>query len=143
MEIQKLARPALQIDPGRTVREAVELMAEHEVGAITVTQEQRPIGIFTERDLLRRVVLERRDPGQTRVSDVMSAPVDAVPPDLSFEEAVTIMRTRQHRHLVVVNEQGAVTGIVALRYVLYDMMDEAALKVDGLQAQVMADALGG
>jgi CBS domain-containing protein len=143
MAIHKLARAALEVAPDRSVREAIELMAKHEVGAITVTQQGQPIGIFTERDLLRRVVLERRDPTETRVSEVMSTPVDTVPASMSFEEAVAIMRTRHHRHLVVLDEQGAVAGIVALRYVLYDMMDEAARKVDSLQAYVMADAPGG
>ncbi len=143
MAIAKLSRPALQLAPDRSVREAIELMAEHEVGAITVTQRGLPIGIFTERDLLRRVMLERRDPSQTPVSEVMSAPVDTVPANLSFEEAVAIMRSRHHRHLIVVDDAGAVLGIVALRYVLFGLMDEAARKVDSLQAHIMADAPGG
>ena len=141
--IQELSRPALEVDPECSVRAAVHLMAHHRVGAVTVTRERRPIGIFTERDLLRRVVLEGRDPRQTPLSQVMSSPVDAVPGYTTLEEAVAIMRSRHHRHLAVVDDHGELTGIVPLRYLLYDLVDEAARKVDSLEAHIMADAPGG
>jgi hypothetical protein len=97
MAIHKLARAALEVAPDRSVREAIELMAKHEVGAITVTQQGQPIGIFTERDLLRRVVLERRDPTETRVSEVMSTPVTDIKDVRSIQRLKKCERTHARR----------------------------------------------
>jgi CBS domain-containing protein len=143
MAIHELSRPALEVAPDRSVLDAVRLMAERRVGAATVTRDGQPIGIFTERDLLRRVVLEGRDSSRTAVSEVMTSPVDTVPAHTTIEEAVTIMRSRHHRHLAVIDDRGRLSGIVSLRYLLYHLMDQADRKVDSLEAQLMADAPGG
>jgi CBS domain-containing protein len=73
MDLLKIASvPAATVTPETSVLDAVRLMSEERVGAVAVTDEGRLSGIFTERDLMIRVVLARRDPGATRVSDVMT-----------------------------------------------------------------------
>jgi CBS domain-containing protein len=96
-----------------TVQDAVHDMNRKRVGALIVIDDQRPVGIFTERDVLRRVVDEDRDPALTHVVEVMTPDPTTAPPDLSVEEAMGIMTARRFRHLPVV-EEGALVGIVSI-----------------------------
>jgi CBS domain-containing protein len=88
-------------------------MNEKGVGALLVVDAGRPVGMFTERDVLRRVVDADRDPAQTRVSSVMSRDVMTISPGLHVEEAMTLMTTRRFRHLPVL-EGGEVVGMVSI-----------------------------
>jgi CBS domain-containing protein len=99
--------------PGATVLEAVEKMCAERVGALLVCEEGRPIGMFTERDLMTRVILEHRDPATTRVDHVMSRDIVVVEPDTQAEEAMAVMTERRCRHLPVVVD-GQVVGLVSI-----------------------------
>jgi CBS domain-containing protein len=101
------------------------------------------VGVFTERDLMRRVVFEHRDPGTTVVRDVMTSPVRSVPDSMSVAEAAALMRDEHIRHLAIVDGDGDLMGMVGLRYLLYDLLGELELKVDGLHSYIMADGPGG
>jgi CBS domain-containing protein len=96
-----------------TVQDAVREMNRKRVGALVVTDDQRPIGIFTERDVLRRVVDEDRDPALTRVVEVMTPDPASIVSSLSVEEAMDIMTERRFRHLPVI-EDGVLVGIVSI-----------------------------
>ena len=76
----------ISVKPGETVLKAAELMSERGIGGLVVTQGGRLVGIFTERDILRRVVAPRRDPAATKVAEVMTTPVTACAPDTSVDE---------------------------------------------------------
>jgi CBS domain-containing protein len=78
-----------------------------------------------------------------RVADVMSSPVISVALDTSVADAATIMRSHHIRHLAVLDADGKVTGILALRYVLYDMLDDLERNVGDLFGFIMADSPGG
>jgi CBS domain-containing protein len=97
-----------------TVRDAVRNMAERHIGAVLVGQGGRLQGIFTERDLLMRVVARELDPDSTSLSEVMTADPDTVGPNDLASLALERMRTSGYRHVPVV-ENGAVVGIVSLR----------------------------
>jgi len=97
-----------------TVRAAARNMAERHIGAVLVGQDGKLQGIFTERDLLTRVVARDRDPGSTALGDVMTANPDTVGPNDLASLALERMRTSGYRHVPVV-ENGAVVGIVSLR----------------------------
>jgi len=97
-----------------TVRAAVRNMAARHIGAVLVGQDGKLQGIFTERDLLTRVVARDRDPGSTALGDVMTANPDTVGPNDLASLALERMRTSGYRHVPVV-ENGAVVGIVSLR----------------------------
>jgi CBS domain-containing protein len=71
-------------------------------------------GIFTERDVLRRVVVEQRDPTQTRVSDVMTAHLACCASDTTIDDVRSIMRTHRVRHLPVVGAQGELLGMISI-----------------------------
>src|SRR3972149_6975190 len=79
---------------------------DHKGGAVVVAEEARIVGMFTERDVLRRVVGERRDPAATAVGEVMTVEVACCTPETTVEEARGAMKNRRIRHLPVVNEEG-------------------------------------
>lgn len=99
--------------PTTTVLAAVEQMCEHRVGALLVLEAEVPRGIFTERDLMVRVILARRDPATTAVGDVMTRDVACIGPDASTTEAMAAMTSHRCRHLPVV-ESAHVIGLVSI-----------------------------
>lgn len=101
------------IQPQATVLQAVELMCARRVGALLVANTDATYGIISERDVLSRVILERREPAATRVDQVMTHAVACVRPNTKHGEAMAVMTERRCRHLPVVTD-GAVIGIVSI-----------------------------
>jgi len=99
--------------PDITVLHAVEMMSAMHIGALMVCQEGKPIGMFTERDLMTRVILAGRDPGKTTIEEVMSTDVVYVEPSTRAEEAMAVMTERRCRHLPVV-AGGKVVGLISI-----------------------------
>ena len=93
----------LTIGPDAFVLQAAQLMNEHKVGALVVTADEGIVGMFTERDVLRRIVGEQRDPTTTIVADVMTTEVACCTPETSVEEARGAMKNRRIRHLPVMD----------------------------------------
>lgn len=105
----------LTVDPALSVREATRGMDVRNVGAVLVVDQAGAlIGIFTERDLLRRVVSQGRDPNETPVSEVMTPKPDTVGPRHLAVEALRLMREGRYRHLPVV-DGGQILGILSQR----------------------------
>ena len=95
-----------------TVSAAARLMKQNHIGAIMVVEEDKLIGIFTERDALFRVVAEDRDLHTTQVADVMTRNPQSIHPDKQFAEALQLMHTGRFRHVPVV-ENGRAIGMVS------------------------------
>ena len=104
----------LTIGPQATVVDAAVLMNEHKVGSLVVTEEGRVTGMFTERDVLRRVVGERRDPSHTRVGEVMTTEVFCCTPETTLEEARGAMKNRRIRHLPLVDGDNFLQGLISI-----------------------------
>jgi signal-transduction protein with cAMP-binding, CBS, and nucleotidyltransferase domain len=100
-------------NPQTTVRSAVELMCESHIGALLVMTSGVIVGMFSERDLMARVVLAGRDPETTRVGDVMTRDVVCVDSGLSVSDAMAIVTMRRVRHLPV-SEGLRVVGLVSI-----------------------------
>jgi CBS domain-containing protein len=101
--------------PHATVLEAALKMNDHKIGALVVLADDGQVaGIFTERDVLRRVVGERRDPASTRVADVMSSDVFCCSPDMTTDEARYEMQHRRIRHLPVADDTGRLVGLISI-----------------------------
>ena len=105
--------PVAVVSPGDTVLRAVELLDEHHVGALVVTRGETVVGIFSERDLVRRVVVRRLDPAGVRVEKVMTTPVFCCQSGTTLDEVRTLMRQKRIRHVPVVDE-GHLVGIVSI-----------------------------
>lgn len=93
---------------------AIALMNEHAIGAVVVLEGRRLVGIFTERDVLRRVVAESRAPGFTSVSEVMTTDLVCCTPGSTVEEVAELMRQRRVRHLPVIDADDQLVGIVSI-----------------------------
>lgn len=115
-----------------TVLEAATLMSQREVGAVLIRGANGAIeGIFTERDVLKRIVTEQRDPKATRVADVMSRNVRHVPPTTTVEQALQLMVTHRYRHLLV-QEGTQVLGLVSIRDLMTSfILPEMAMAPEG------------
>ena len=97
-----------------TVLRAAHVMNEHKVGALVVLEQDRVGGIFTERDVLRRVVGEERAPATTRVEEVMTTEVACCTPQTPLEEARAAMKNRRIRHLPVIDRDDRLCGLVSI-----------------------------
>jgi len=97
-----------------TVLHAAQFMSEHKIGALLVLDGDRIVGMFSERDILLRVVAEGRDPAQARVADVMTVEVACCTPDTSLEEARGAMKNRRIRHLPVVDGDERLLGVISI-----------------------------
>lgn len=103
--------------PLTTVHEAVVMMCEAGVGAVVITDQNRVCGIFTERDLLRRVVAPRRDPNRTELHEVMTSPVRSVSLHTDVRQCGDLFTQQHLRHLAVM-ESDTLLGMISLRDVL-------------------------
>ena len=106
--------------PATTAYEASRLMAERRVGAVAVLEQGGLVGIFTERDLLNRVVAVSRDPQAVTLAEVMTADPITVREDQTLVHALDIMSARHFRHLPVVDKSGALKGVISSRDVPLD-----------------------
>jgi CBS domain-containing protein len=102
------------VEAEATVREAVELMNRNEIGClVVVNEEEKPVGIITERDFLKRVLANRKDPVRTKVKDIMSKPLVTGTPHMDIEAAVRLMFKHKIKKLPVL-ENDQLVGLVTL-----------------------------
>ena len=97
-----------------TVLHAAQFMAQHKIGALIVLNGEHIAGMFSERDILQRVVAEGRDPAHTMVGEVMTVEVACCPPDTTLEEARGAMKNRRIRHLPVVDGDERLLGLISI-----------------------------
>lgn len=102
------------IRPEATVLDATQRMNQYKIGALVVMQDNQVVGIFTERDVLRRVVADQLDPQQVHVAEVMTTDVICAEPDTDLDEAASIMKTRRIRHLPICGADGRLLGIISM-----------------------------
>jgi len=103
----------ITIEAGATARKAAELMNRHDIGCLVVVNNDKPIGIVTERDMLKRVMLQLRDPRRSRVSHIMSKPLITTSPETDLRDAVGLMNERRIKKLPVV-EEGRLLGLISI-----------------------------
>ncbi len=143
MTLARIAKRAVDlVEATESVHVAAHRMDARNVGAlVAVDGENRPIGILTDRDLALRVLGAAKDPGATRVRDVWTPDPITIRVDLSVEEALARMRSRGVRRLPVVDDAGALVGIVTLHDIL-GLLVEEFWELGGLLERTSPDSLG-
>lgn len=119
----KIVRKVATIDGHHSVLDAATLMANEFVGSVVITDSSRIIGIFTERDLMMRVVGKKKDPEMVRINDVMTRDVVTVSPKDSALTCLNLMKANRCRHLLVFDGDEFI-GIVSLRDMVALIMEE-------------------
>jgi CBS domain-containing protein len=125
----------LTIPGAASVLDAIGTMSEANVGAIVIQDGDKPAGIFTERDYLRKIALQGRASGDTALADVMSAPLFTVEPSTPTRDAMETMTQRRCRHLIVM-EEGNMVGIVSLGDLVKYMLQEKEAEVEQLSSYI-------
>jgi CBS domain-containing protein len=114
-----------------TAEQGIRTMLDHHVGAVAVVDENKRVaGIFTERDVLRRLSLSGREPGQTPVREVMTTPVEMATLDTTPGQALSTMVERHYRHLPIVDDDGRLLGMLSIRNVLQARIDALSRQLD-------------
>lgn len=121
--------------PEQTVAEAVVTLAERQVGAVPILSASRLVGIFSERDLLRRVIAQGRSPGETKLADVMTPDPVTAAPDEERLVAIEKMRKVGCRHLPIV-ANGEVIDMLSMRDLLFVELEERGAEVDQLRQYI-------
>jgi CBS domain-containing protein len=135
--------PAATVLPDSPVLEAVKLMNQQRVGAVAVLENGKLAGIFTERDVMNRVVLEGKDPRTTPISEVMTAEVESASPDTPYGDTLRLMVEHHFRHLPVVDSERKVIGMLSIRHLLQHRVDDLSQQLDSVVNFFSADGPGG
>ena len=131
------AQDTHRVDVKQTVLEVAQAMVERNIGAVPVLRDGLLVGIFSERDLMKRVVVEGRDPRTARVEEVMTEDPLTVTPDESLETCMLLMRRHGFRHLPVCQSR-ELRGIVSLRDILLHDLNEKDHEVRMMRAYIQA-----
>ena len=127
-----------------TVADAIHKMLDHHVGAVAIVDDQyRVAGIFTERDVLRKMSLSTLDPRTTSIRELMTTPVEMATRGTGAGEALTIMLERHFRHLPVADDNGKLLGILSIRNLLEWRVDDLSRELESLEQYVSNDGPGG
>jgi CBS domain-containing protein len=144
MSLLRLAHvPPPTVGPSVSVLDAVGVMAHSRVGAVAVVEHGALRGIFTERDVMLRVVNQRRNPGTTLVRDVMTADVKTLSDDSSPDEVIEVMLVGHLRHVPVLAKDGRVLGLLSIRALLEDKVHDLSREVHALEQYMANDGPGG
>jgi CBS domain-containing protein len=136
--------PPAAVSVEASVADAVRLMLDVHVGAVTVVDaEKRVAGIFTERDVLRQFSLSGRSLENTPIREVMTTPVELATPETSPGEALSTMIDRHFRHLPIADRYGKLLGMLSIRNVLQWRIDDLSQELDALEQYVANDGPGG
>jgi CBS domain-containing protein len=126
------------ITPAASVFDAVKMMAEKSIGALLVTEGEKVVGIITERDYARKIVLMARSSKETPVSDAMTSPVMYVRPDQTSEECMVLMTENRLRHLPVM-DSGKLIGLISIGDLVKDIISEQKFIIQQLEHYIAGD----
>jgi CBS domain-containing protein len=123
------------VTPVDSVLDAIRRMAEHHVGALVVLDGTALVGIVSERDYARKVILKERSSHDTRVADIMSAPVITVAPTTTLDECMRTVTEHRVRHLPVVDGE-RIVGVLSIGDLVKAVIDEQAREIEQLQQYI-------
>lgn len=129
------------IGPQATAYEALEIMAERDVGALLVIDEGKLVGIFSERDYARKVILKGKSSKNTTVAELMSSPPICAGPELTLQDCMMLMTSNYIRHLPVL-DKGLLTGVVSIGDVVQAVISEQETTIQTLENYITGNDYG-
>jgi CBS domain-containing protein len=133
--LERKGRAIFRIGPDNPVVEAIRSMAEHHIGALLVMREQELVGIVSERDYARKVILMGRSSSDTPISQIMTTPVTTVGPDTTVGECMRLMTERRIRHLPVM-ERGEVAGVISIGDLVKAVIEDQQQAIEQLETYI-------
>ena len=134
--LRKKGTDVVTIGPQATVFEALQLMANKNIGALIVMENNEMAGIFSERDYARKVILAGRSSKETKVSDLMTANVFFVKPSRTMEDCMVLMSEKHIRHLPVMEDGKELLGIVTMRDVVKELISNKENTIRELETYI-------
>jgi CBS domain-containing protein len=135
--LQAKSGPVLSVSQTSTVFDALTLMARHEVGALVVLERGDLVGMFSERDYARKVILHGKSSKDVTVADIMTTQVLAVRPANTVEDCMALMTDKRVRHLPVLDDSGVI-GMISIGDVVKAMLDEQQFVIKQLEHYITA-----
>ena len=124
-----MVEEVITVKPNTKVRDAVELMNENEIGCLVVTRNGKPVGIVTERDVLKKIVCQSKNPEQVRVSEIMSGPLIVGKVDMDLGDAARLMLKKNVKKLPIMNG-GYLVGLITLTDIVrVDHIEHLLIKI--------------
>ncbi len=136
--LKKKGRQTWTITPATRVFDALQVMAEKDVGALLVVDGKRLVGVFSERDYARKVILLGKSSKVMRVSEIMSSPPIFIEPDNTVEQGLALMSARHVRHLPVMYKNHLI-GIVTIGDLVRSLIDEQKVAIDHLEKYILSN----
>ena len=133
--LEESKRPVYSVAPSATVREALEIMAQHNIGALLVIDGQTLEGIFSERDYARKVVLKGKSSSDAKVSEIMTSKVITINTKHTIDQCMQIMTDNHIRHLPIVNDEN-VMGLISIGDVVREMIAYQKSIIEQLQSYI-------
>jgi CBS domain-containing protein len=145
MRILELCDPVVaKVRANASVAEAIREMVANRVGAVAVVDDhERLAGIFTERDVMKKLALSGRDPEQVPVRELMTTTVEIATEEMPASEALSVMVERHVRHLPIVDVEGHVLGLLSIRNLLQARVDELSHELDSVEQYMSNVGPGG
>ena len=136
--LDQKGRQVYTISPDASVYDAIKTMAEKGIGALVVIEGNEPVGIVTERDYARKVILKGRSSKDTQVREIMTPNFVFVRPDQTIEEAMAIMTEKRVRHLPVL-EEGRLAGLISIGDVVKSIIEHQKFTIEQLTNYIQGD----
>lgn len=130
------SRPLAVVTPNDTVYHALSVMAQHDVGALLVLNGEQLVGIFSERDYARKIILHGKSSKETLVSEVMSDRVAYVTPAATLDECMALMTEKRFRHLPVLEEDGNVAGMISIGDLVKETISDQKFLIEQLERYI-------
>jgi len=131
--LRKKGHDIWSISPDTTVYEALQMMADKNVGALVVLENGELVGIFSERDYARKIVLQGKTSRQTAVSEIMTSRVNCVHPEQTTDECMALMTAKHIRHLPVLDEDDRLVGVISIGDVVKAIISDQEFVIEQLE----------
>lgn len=139
--LSKASGPTIMVSPTDTVYRALQLMAENNVGAVMICESGQMLGIFTERDYCRKIILMGRSSLNTPIQEIMTKKMITIKPTQTMEESMELMTKYHIRHLPV-EEEDHLVGIISMRDVMESIISFKQEHIERLESYILGNDYG-